>query len=197
MEHKLPELPYAIDALAPTISKETMEYHYGKHHQAYVTNLNNLIKGTEFENASLEDIIKKSSGGVFNNAAQVWNHTFFWNTLSPNGGGAPTGDLAKAIDAKFGSFDAFKETFSKSAVGNFGSGWTWLVKKADGSVDIVNTSNAATPLTGADKPLITIDVWEHAYYIDYRNARPKFVEAFWNLVNWEFAAKNFTAKNFA
>ncbi|AJC18279.1 superoxide dismutase [Fe] [Pandoraea sputorum] len=191
MEHKLPELPYAIDALAPTISKETMEYHYGKHHQAYVTNLNNLIKGTEFENASLEDIIKKSSGGVFNNAAQVWNHTFFWNTLSPNGGGAPTGDLAKAIDAKFGSFDAFKETFSKSAVGNFGSGWTWLVKKADGSVDIVNTSNAATPLTGADKPLITIDVWEHAYYIDYRNARPKFVEAFWNLVNWEFAAKNF------
>ncbi|BET11475.1 superoxide dismutase [Fe] [Pandoraea sputorum] len=197
MEHKLPELPYAIDALAPTISKETMEYHYGKHHQAYVTNLNNLIKGTEFENASLEDIIKKSSGGVFNNAAQVWNHTFFWNTLSPNGGGAPTGDLAKAIDAKFGSFDAFKETFSKSAVGNFGSGWTWLVKKADGSVDIVNTSNAATPLTGADKPLITIDVWEHAYYIDYRNARPKFVEAFWNLVNWEFAAKNFAPKNFA
>ncbi|AJE97461.1 superoxide dismutase [Fe] [Pandoraea apista] len=191
MEHKLPELPYAIDALAPTISKETMEYHYGKHHQAYVTNLNNLIKGTEFENASLEDIIKKSSGGVFNNAAQVWNHTFFWNTLSPKGGGAPSGDLAKAIDAKFGSFDAFKETFSKSAVGNFGSGWTWLVKKADGSVDIVNTSNAATPLTGADKPLITIDVWEHAYYIDYRNARPKFVEAFWNLVNWEFAAKNF------
>ncbi|VVD80668.1 superoxide dismutase [Fe] [Pandoraea terrigena] len=191
MEHKLPELPYAIDALAPTISKETMEYHYGKHHQAYVTNLNNLIKGTEFESASLEDIIKKSSGGVFNNAAQVWNHTFFWNTLSPKGGGAPSGDLAKAIDAKFGSFDAFKDTFSKSAVGNFGSGWTWLVKKADGSVDIVNTSNAATPLTGADKPLITIDVWEHAYYIDYRNARPKFVEAFWNLVNWDFAAKNF------
>ncbi|AJC19743.1 superoxide dismutase [Fe] [Pandoraea pulmonicola] len=191
MEHKLPELPYAIDALAPTISKETMEYHYGKHHQAYVTNLNNLIKGTEFENASLEDIIKKSSGGVFNNAAQVWNHTFFWNTLSPQGGGAPTGDLAKAIDAKFGSYDAFKEAFTKSAVGNFGSGWTWLVKKADGSVDIVNTSNAATPLTGTDKPLITIDVWEHAYYIDYRNARPKFVEAFWKLVNWEFAAKNF------
>ncbi|WP_374623156.1 superoxide dismutase [Fe] [Pandoraea sp.] len=191
MEHKLPELPYAIDALAPTISKETMEYHYGKHHQAYVTNLNNLIKGTEFENASLEDIIKKSSGGVFNNAAQVWNHTFFWNTLSPNGGGAPKGDLAKAIDAKFGSYDAFKEAFTKSAVGNFGSGWTWLVKKADGSVDIVNTSNAATPLTGTDKPLITVDVWEHAYYIDYRNARPKFVEAFWNLVNWDFAAKNF------
>ena len=191
MEHKLPELPYAIDALAPTISKETMEYHYGKHHQAYVTNLNNLIKGTEFENASLEDIIKKSSGGVFNNAAQVWNHTFFWNTLSPKGGGAPSGDLAKAIDAKFGSYDAFKEAFSKSAVGNFGSGWTWLVKKADGSVDIVNTSNAATPLTTADKPLLTCDVWEHAYYIDYRNARPKYLENFWALVNWEFAAKNF------
>ncbi|VVE22434.1 superoxide dismutase [Pandoraea morbifera] len=191
MEHKLPELPYAIDALAPTISKETMEYHYGKHHQAYVTNLNNLIKGTEFENASLEDIIKKSSGGVFNNAAQVWNHTFFWNTLTPKSSGAPTGDLAKAIDAKWGSFDAFKEAFTKSAVGNFGSGWTWLVKKADGSLDIVNTSNAATPLTTTDKPIITIDVWEHAYYIDYRNARPKFAEAFWTLVNWDFAAKNF------
>ncbi|AHB04704.1 MULTISPECIES: superoxide dismutase [Fe] [Pandoraea] len=191
MEHKLPELPYAIDALAPTISKETMEYHYGKHHQAYVTNLNNLIKGTEFENASLEDIIKKSSGGVFNNAAQVWNHTFFWNTLTPKSSGAPAGDLAKAIDAKWGSFDAFKEAFTKSAVGNFGSGWTWLVKKADGSLDIVNTSNAATPLTTTDKPIITIDVWEHAYYIDYRNARPKFAEAFWTLVNWDFAAKNF------
>ncbi len=191
MEHKLPELPYAIDALAPTISKETMEYHYGKHHQAYVTNLNNLIKGTEFENASLEDIIKKSSGGVFNNAAQVWNHTFFWNTLTPTSSGAPAGDLAKAIDAKWGSFDAFKEAFTKSAVGNFGSGWTWLVKKADGSLDIVNTSNAATPLTTTDKPIITIDVWEHAYYIDYRNARPKFAEAFWTLVNWDFAAKNF------
>lgn len=191
MEHKLPELPYAIDALAPTISKETMEYHYGKHHQAYVTNLNNLIKGTEFENASLEDIIKKSSGGVFNNAAQVWNHTFFWNTLTPKSSGAPTGDLAKAIDAKWGSFDAFKEAFTKSAVGNFGSGWTWLVKKSDGSLDIVNTSNAATPLTTTDKPIITIDVWEHAYYIDYRNARPKFAEAFWTLVNWDFAAKNF------
>lgn len=191
MEHKLPELPYAIDALAPTISKETMEYHYGKHHQAYVTNLNNLIKGTEFESASLEDIIKKSSGGVFNNAAQVWNHTFFWNTLTPKSSGAPAGDLAKAIDAKWGSFDAFKEAFTKSAVGNFGSGWTWLVKKADGSLDIVNTSNAATPLTTTDKPIITIDVWEHAYYIDYRNARPKFAEAFWTLVNWDFAAKNF------
>jgi len=192
MEHKLPELPYAADALAPHISKETFEYHHGKHHQAYVTNLNNLIKGTEFENASLEDIVRKSQGGVFNNAAQVWNHTFFWHCMKPNGGGQPSGALADAIKAKWGSFDAFKETFAKSAVGNFGSGWTWLVKKADGSVDIVNTSNAGTPLTGADKPLLTIDVWEHAYYVDYRNARPKFVETFLNqLANWDFAAKNF------
>ncbi|AKJ70090.1 superoxide dismutase [Pandoraea thiooxydans] len=191
MEHQLPPLPYALDALQPHISKETMEYHYGKHHQAYVTNLNNLVKGTEFERLGLEDIIKKASGGVFNNAAQIWNHTFFWNSLSPKGGGQPTGALADAISKKWGSVDAFKEAFSKSAAGNFGSGWTWLVKKADGSVEIVNTSNAATPLTTADKPLLTIDVWEHAYYIDYRNARPKFVEAFWNLVNWDFAAKNF------
>jgi Fe-Mn family superoxide dismutase len=191
MEHTLPPLPYAMDALQPHISKETLEYHYGKHHQAYVTNLNNLIKGTEFENLSLEDIIKKSSGGVFNNAAQVWNHTFYWNCLSPQGGGAPGGAVADAINKKWGSFEAFKEAFSKSAVGNFGSGWTWLVKKPDGSVDIVNTSNAGTPLTTADKALLTCDVWEHAYYIDYRNARPKYVEAFWNLVNWDFVAKNF------
>ena len=194
MEHKLPALPYAMDALQPHISKETFEYHYGKHHQAYVTNLNNLIKGTEFENMGLEDIVKKSSGGVFNNAAQVWNHTFFWNSMKPAGGGAPSGKLAEAINKKFGSFDAFKEAFTKSAVGNFGSGWTWLVKKADGSVDIVNTSNAATPLTGGDTALLTIDVWEHAYYIDYRNARPKFVETFLgSLANWDFAAKNYGA----
>jgi len=192
MQHELPKLPYAMDALAPHISKETFEFHYGKHHQAYVTNLNGLIKGTEFENSSLEDIIKKSSGGVFNNAAQVWNHTFFWHSMKPAGGGKPAGALAAAIDKKWGSFDAFKEAFTKSAVGNFGSGWTWLVKKADGSVDLVNTSNAATVLTTADKALLTIDVWEHAYYIDYRNARPKFVETFLNsLVNWDFAAKNF------
>lgn len=194
MEHTLPTLPYALDALAPTISKETLEYHYGKHHQAYVTNLNNLIKGTEFESLGLEDIVKKSSGGVFNNAAQVWNHTFYWNCLAPQaagGGAAPSGALAAAIDAKWGSYDAFKEAFTKSAVGNFGSGWTWLVKKADGTLDIVNTSNAATPLTGADTPLLTCDVWEHAYYVDYRNARPKYVEAFWTLVNWAFAAKQF------
>jgi Fe-Mn family superoxide dismutase len=191
MEHKLPPLPYSMDALQPHISKETLEFHYGKHHQAYVTNLNNLIKGTEFESASLEDIIRKASSGIFNNAAQVWNHTFYWNCLSPKGGGAPTGALGAAIDKQWGSFAAFKEAFSKSAVGNFGSGWTWLVKKANASVDVVNTSNAATPLTGTDKPLMTCDVWEHAYYIDYRNARPKYVESFWNLVNWDFVSKNF------
>jgi Fe-Mn family superoxide dismutase len=190
MEHTLPALPYAMDALQPHISKETLEFHYGKHHQTYVTNLNNLIKGTEFENASLEDIVKKSSGGVFNNAAQIWNHTFYWNSLSPKGGGKPAGALAAAIDAKWGSFDAFKEAFTKSAVGNFGSSWTWLVKKADGSLEIVNTSNAATPVTTADKPLMTCDLWEHAYYIDYRNRRPDYLGAFWSLVNWDFAAKN-------
>jgi superoxide dismutase, Fe-Mn family len=191
MEHKLPPLPYPHDALQPHISKETLEFHHGKHHQAYVTNLNNLIKGTEFENAGLEDIIRKSSGGIFNNAAQVWNHTFFWNSMAPKAGGQPSGAIADAINRKWGSFDAFKDAFTKSAVGNFGSGWTWLVKKADGSVDIVNTSNAATPLTGADKPLLTCDVWEHAYYIDYRNRRPDFLGAWWNLVNWDFAARNF------
>lgn len=191
MEHTLPPLPYAMDALQPHISKETLEFHYGKHHQAYATNLNNLIKGTEFEQSSLDDIVKKSSGGIFNNAAQIWNHTFYWNSLSPKGGGVPSGALANAINAKWGSFDAFKEAFTKSAVGNFGSSWTWLVKKSDGSVDIVNTSNAATPLTTADKPLITCDLWEHAYYIDYRNRRPDYLGAFWSLVNWDFASKNF------
>ncbi|MBF6991766.1 MULTISPECIES: superoxide dismutase [Fe] [Cupriavidus] len=191
MEHKLPPLPYAHDALAPHISKETLEFHHDKHHQTYVTNLNNLIKGTEFENATLEEIVKKSSGGIFNNAAQVWNHTFYWDSLKPNGGGQPTGALADAINAKWGSFDKFKEEFTKVAVGTFGSGWAWLVKKADGSLDLVSTSNAATPLTTDAKPLLTCDVWEHAYYIDYRNARPKYVEAFWNVVNWDFAGKNF------
>lgn len=195
MEHQLPPLPYAKDALAPHMSAETFEYHYGKHHQAYVTNLNNLIKGTEFENKSLEDIVKTApAGGIFNNAAQVWNHTFFWNSMKPNGGGAPTGALLEAINKKWGSFDEFKKAFQASAVGNFGSGWTWLVKKADGSVDIVNTSNAGCPLTSGDKALLTVDVWEHAYYIDYRNLRPKFVETFLNhLANWDFAAKNFAA----
>jgi superoxide dismutase, Fe-Mn family len=191
MEHTLPALPYAMDALVPHISKETLEFHYGKHHQTYATNLNNLIKGTEFENASLEDIIKKSSGGVFNNSAQIWNHTFYWNSLAPNAGGEPTGELAAAISAKWGNFAAFKEAFNKMATGNFGSSWTWLVKKADGSLDIVNTSNAATPLTTTDKPLMTCDLWEHAYYIDYRNSRPNYLNGYWSLVNWAFAAKNF------
>jgi superoxide dismutase, Fe-Mn family len=191
MEHTLPPLPYPHDALQPHISKETLEFHHGKHHQAYVTNLNNLIKGTEFENLGLEDIIRKSSGGIFNNAAQVWNHTFFWNSMAPKGGGQPGGALADAIKGKWGSFDAFKETFGKSAVSNFGSGWTWLVRKADGSLDIVNTGNAGTPITGADKPLLTCDVWEHAYYIDYRNRRPDYVSGWWNVVNWDFAARNF------
>ena len=199
MPHQLPTLPYALNALEPHISKETLEFHYGKHHQTYVTNLNNLIPGTEFETLPLEDIIRRASGGIFNNAAQIWNHTFFWHSLSPtqanggNGGGNPTGELAEAINKKWGSVEAFKEAFTKSAIGNFGSGWTWLVKKPDGSLDIVNTSNAATPLTTPDKPLLTLDLWEHAYYIDYRNRRPDFVAAFWNLVNWKFAADIFAA----
>ncbi|HEY0198408.1 MAG TPA: Fe-Mn family superoxide dismutase [Rhodanobacter sp.] len=190
MAIELPPLPYEKNALEPHISAETLEYHYGKHHQAYVTNLNKLIEGTEFADAKLEDIIKKSSGGVFNNAAQIWNHTFYWHSMSPKGGGEPSGKLADAIAKAFGSFDKFKDEFSKSAAGNFGSGWTWLVQRPDGSLAIVNTSNASTPITGNDKPLFTTDVWEHAYYIDYRNARPKYVEAFWNLMNWEFAANN-------
>jgi Fe-Mn family superoxide dismutase len=191
MAFELPPLPYAKDALQPHISEETLEYHYGKHHNTYVVKLNGLIPGTEFENKSLEDIIKTSSGGVFNNAAQVWNHTFYWNCLSPNGGGEPTGAVADAINAKWGSFDKFKEEFTNNAINNFGSGWTWLVKKADGSVDIMNTSNAGCPLTEAGiTPLLTVDVWEHAYYIDYRNVRPDYMNAFWALVNWEFVAAN-------
>lgn len=192
MAFELPALPYAQDALEPHISAETLEYHYGKHHQAYVTNLNNLIKGTEFEGKSLEEIIKSSEGGIFNNAAQVWNHTFYWNGLAPHAGGEPTGALADAIVASFGSFDAFKEKMSASAAGNFGSGWTWLVKKADGSLDIVNTSNAGTVLTDESvTALLTIDVWEHAYYVDYRNARPSYLSSIWNLINWDAVAKNF------
>jgi len=194
MEHTLPALPYAKNALAPHISEETLEFHYGKHHQTYVTNLNNLIKGTEFETSSLEEIIKKSAAGIYNNAAQIWNHTFLWSRMKPNGGGAPTGPLADAINAKWGSFEEFKKAFQTSAVGNFGSGWTWLVKKADGSVDIVNMGAAGTPLTTGDKALLTIDVWEHAYYIDYRNARPKYVETFLtSLANWDFASANFSS----
>jgi len=192
MAIELPPLPYPQDALAPHISAETLEFHYGKHHKTYVDKLNAAIPGSEFEGKSLEEIVKSSSGGVFNNAAQVWNHTFYWNCLSPNGGGDATGAVAEAINAAFGSFAAFKEKFTESAVGNFGSGWTWLVKKSDGSVAIVNTSNAATPLTDASvTPLLTVDVWEHAYYIDYRNARPKYMDAFWALLNWDFVNQNF------
>jgi Fe-Mn family superoxide dismutase len=191
MEHKLPPLPYESDALQPYISKETLEYHYGKHHQGYVTKLNKLIKESVHENHSLEEIIKTSSGEIFNNAAQVWNHTFYWKCLKKNGGGMPTGKLADAINLQWGSYDKFKETFSKACISNFGSGWTWLVKNPGGSVDIVSTSNAATPVTSEDvKPLLTCDVWEHAYYIDYRNLRDKYVESFWNVVNWDFAEKN-------
>lgn len=193
MTHELPPLPYAKNALEPYISAETLEYHYGKHHQAYVTNLNNLIAGTEFENLPLEEIIRKSSGGIFNNAAQVWNHTFYWNGMKPNGGGQPSGALAEAIAKAFGSFEKFKEEFTKCAVTTFGSGWAWLVRNADGGLALVSTSNAGCPLTTGQTPLLTCDVWEHAYYIDYRNARPKYVEEFWNLVNWEFVEKNFAA----
>jgi len=188
MAIELPALPWARDALAPHISAETIDYHYGKHHQTYLTNLNNQIKGTEFENLSLEEIIRKSSGGMFNNAAQIWNHTFYWNCLKPNGGGEPSGRLADAINKAFGGFAQFKDEFTKTSVGTFGSGWGWLVQRPDGSLALASTSNAGTPITGADRPLLTCDVWEHAYYIDYRNARPKYVEAFWNLVNWDFAA---------
>ncbi|BCX89618.1 superoxide dismutase, Fe-Mn family [Methylomarinovum tepidoasis] len=189
MKHELPPLPYPMDALEPYISKETLEYHYGKHHKAYVDNLNNLIQGTEFENMSLEEIILKASGPIFNNAAQVWNHTFYWNSLAPNAGGAPNGAIADAIDRDFGSFDAFKEAFSKAAVTLFGSGWAWLVLSGD-KLEIVQTQNAGNPMTDNKKPILTCDVWEHAYYIDYRNARPKYVENFWNLVNWSFANQN-------
>ncbi len=192
MSFTLPELPYAKDALMPHISAETLEYHYGKHHQTYVTNLNNLVKGTEFESMNLESIIKQSSGGMFNNAAQVWNHTFYWHCLcAPQANNAPTGKLLDAINATFGNFDTFKEKFAATALATFGSGWAWLVKNMDGSIAIVSTSNAGTPMTSGQTALLTCDVWEHAYYIDYRNARVKYVEAFWNLVNWEFVAKNY------
>jgi Fe-Mn family superoxide dismutase len=190
MNHELPALPYADDALEPIISAETISYHYGKHHQAYVTNLNNLVQGSEFEDDTLEEIVLKSSGGIFNNAAQVWNHTFYWNGLSPNGGGEPTGALADAINNDFGSFDAFKAAFIKYGVGNFGSGWTWLVRNDDGSLEIVNTSNADNPMCDGKTPLFTIDVWEHAYYVDYRNAGQSYLAEIWSIVNWNFVAEN-------
>jgi len=190
MEHKLPALPYSMDALEPNISKETLEYHYGKHHQTYVTNLNKMIIGTEFENLPLEQIILKAGGGIFNNAAQIYNHTFYWNCLSPNAGGEPVGKLAEEINKSFGSFAEFKDKFSQAAVGLFGSGWAWLVQEKDGKLAIVSLSNAGNPLTDGKKPLLTCDVWEHAYYIDYRNARPGYVAKFWDLVNWDFVASN-------
>ena len=190
MAIELPALPYDRTALEPHISGETIDFHYGKHHQTYVTNLNKQIEGTEFEGMDLEAIVRKAQGGMFNNAAQVWNHTFYWNCLKPNGGGEPTGKLAEAINKAFGSFAAFKEQFTQTALTTFGSGWAWLVQRPDGSLALVSTPNAATPLTGSDTALLTCDVWEHAYYVDYRNARPKYVEAFWNLVNWDFVAGN-------
>lgn len=192
MSIELPALPYARDALAPHISAETIDYHYGKHHNAYVVNLNGMIADTDHAEKSLEEIIRSSEGGVFNNAAQIWNHTFYWNSLSPNGGGEPTGALADAINSAFGSFDELKAKMTASAAGNFGSGWTWLVKNAAGTLEIVNTSNAGTPITDESiTPLLTVDVWEHAYYVDYRNARPEYLKNFWELANWEFAAANF------
>ncbi|WP_119968568.1 superoxide dismutase [Fe] [Shewanella japonica] len=192
MAFELPALPYAKNALAPHISEETIEYHYGKHHNTYVVKLNGLVEGTEFANKTLEEVVKTSTGGMFNNAAQIWNHTFYWNCLAPNAGGAPTGPIAEAINAAFGSFEEFKAKFTDSAVNNFGSAWTWLVKNADGTVSIVNTSNAATPLTDESvTSLLTVDVWEHAYYIDYRNVRPNYMAAFWELVNWDFVNANF------
>lgn len=190
MAFTLPELPYAKDALVPHMSQETLEYHHGKHHNAYVNNLNNLIKGTKHENMSLEEIILSSEGPIFNNSAQIWNHTFFWKSLSPKGGGDATGAALEAITKEWGSFEKFKEEFTKSAVANFGAGWTWLVKNKDGKLAIVNTSNAQTPLTTGATPLLTVDVWEHAYYIDYRNERPKFINGFWALANWDFVNKN-------
>ncbi len=191
MAHELPALPYALDALAPHISAETLEIHHGKHHATYVTNINNLVAGTEYEGLSLEEIIVKApAGGIFNNAAQIWNHTFYWNCLSPNGGGEPTGAIADAINDAFGSFAEFKEQFSKTSITTFGSGWGWLVKNADGSLALVSTSNAGNPMTEGQTPILTCDVWEHAYYVDYRNRRPDYVAAFWNLVNWDFANAN-------
>jgi Fe-Mn family superoxide dismutase len=184
MKFELPPLPYAIDALEPHISKTTLEYHHGKHHQAYVNNVNNLIPGTEFENADLETIIKKADGGIFNNGAQVWNHTFYFNQFSPNGGGEPTGALAEAINKSFGSFEAFKDEFSKAAATLFGSGWAWLVKKDDGSLEIVKESNAGNPIRNGLTPILTCDVWEHAYYLDKQNKRPDYIADFWAIIDW-------------
>lgn len=191
MAFELPKLPYALDALASYISKETLEYHYGKHHQAYVNKLNSLIANTEFEGKSLEEIIKKSSGAIFNNAAQDWNHTFYWHCMTPKAKKEPTGKLADAIKKTFGSFDAFKEKFTQTSINQFGSGWGWLTKNPSGELEVYSTMNAGTPMTDGKKALLTCDVWEHAYYIDTRNDRPKYVNNFWNVVNWDFVEKNF------
>ena len=190
MKHELPELPYPADALEPHISAETLAFHHGKHHRTYVDKLNELIVGTPHEKTTLEEIIRNSGGGIFNNAAQIWNHSFYWNCLSPDGGGAPSGKIAEKIDNHWGAFEKFQAELTQSAVTNFGAGWTWLVQNGQGELEIINTSNAGTPLTEDKTPILTIDVWEHAYYIDYRNARPKYVEAYWNLVNWDFANQN-------
>ena len=191
MTFELPKLPYAMNALEPHFSSETLEFHYGKHHAAYVTNLNKLVAGTEFAEIKLEDIIRRSSGPIFNNAAQIWNHTFYWNCMTPKSNGKPSGKLAEAIDKAFGSFDEFKKKFSQTAITTFGSGWGWLVKNEKGDVELMSTSNADLPMKHGKKALLTCDVWEHAYYIDYRNLRPSYVEKFWDLVNWEFVEKNF------
>ncbi|MBM3437346.1 MAG: superoxide dismutase [Bacteroidetes bacterium] len=185
MAFELPQLPYALDALEPYISKRTLEFHYGKHHQAYVTNLNNLVTGTEFEKSTLEDIVKKSAGGIFNNGAQVWNHTFYWHCLAPKAGGEPKGTVKDAIEVSFGSFAEFKDKFTKAAATLFGSGWAWLVKKPDGKLEIIQESNAGNPMRNGMKPILTCDVWEHAYYLDKQNRRPDYIADFWNLIDWE------------
>jgi Fe-Mn family superoxide dismutase len=194
MEFKLPQLPFGLDELSPMISRKTLEFHHGKHHQAYVNNLNNLIKGTKFENSDLETIVKESDGGIFNNGAQVWNHTFYFEAFAKNPKEEPTGELAKSIERDFGSFDSFKDTFSKTAATLFGSGWAWLVKDAYGNLEIIQESNAGTPLRNGYKPLLTCDVWEHAYYLDYQNRRPDYIEAFWNLVDWTVVENRFESR---
>lgn len=192
MLHQLPVLAYSLDGLTPQLSNETLEYHYGKHHQTYVTNLNNLIKETEWESVSLEDIIKRSSGAVFNNAAQIWNHNFYWHSIAPQTRSKPSSSVLRAIEAKWGSLDGLRQAFNACALGTFGSGWAWLVKNPDGQLDLLSTSNANTPLTTDKKPLLTCDVWEHAYYIDYRNSRQNYLEAFWQIINWDFVGRNFS-----
>jgi Fe-Mn family superoxide dismutase len=191
MLFELPKLPYALDALQPHLSKQTLEFHYGKHHQAYINNLNNLIPGTKFENASLEQIIREADGGIFNNGAQVWNHTFYFMSFSPNGVRQPEGNLALAIESRFGSFDAFREQFTKAAVSLFGSGWAWLVKKEDKSLEILQESNAGNPLRKGLSPILTCDVWEHAYYLDYQNKRPEYLQAYWNVLDWKVISERF------